>query len=261
MLPPLISLLLYGVWNAESACGGAAETQNNECLPKALEENYSCVCVCVWEEREVAVLTVYSCTHTHTYETSQKHGSPHTWMMSDSPASLLFLPSLWVFPDSVGRSWVFLEADAGPLHRHCSNRCSLMLAVAGGRLQKCYYSVVVTHLVPAVETRRFAQTLSLSSSRLKQEVKHRIGIECQRMRKSLQLRGTTLLSSYGFCDCISLTTQPSPFFFFLYSVITIFFVLFLFFPFQLLCHSNTHWAEALWVKWGSPSCQTGRSGG
>ncbi|KAG7230112.1 hypothetical protein INR49_009832, partial [Caranx melampygus] len=36
-------------------------------------------------------------------------------MMSDSPASLLFLPSLRVFPHSAGRSWVSCKPIAQPL--------------------------------------------------------------------------------------------------------------------------------------------------
>lgn len=70
-----------------------------------------CVCVCGWRE------TLFLLLHT---ESEQKHGS----MMSDSPASLPFLPSLWVFPHSAGRSWVFLQADTGHLRFHSSTRHS-----------------------------------------------------------------------------------------------------------------------------------------
>lgn len=34
----------------------------------------------------------------------------YTGMMSDSSHACLFLPSLWVFPHSAGRSWVFLAS-------------------------------------------------------------------------------------------------------------------------------------------------------
>ncbi len=46
---PSCLMLVHGVCVCEPQrlCGAAAETQNNECLPTAWEENYSCACVCV----------------------------------------------------------------------------------------------------------------------------------------------------------------------------------------------------------------------
>lgn len=103
--PPSFCVLCAGDGGA-----AAAETQNNEC-------------VCVSEsERGKKILTAYTHSHTHTHTRLNRNMEVYTWMMSDSPASLLFLPSLWVFPHSAGRSWVFLQANAGHWNCHSSNR-------------------------------------------------------------------------------------------------------------------------------------------
>lgn len=45
-----------------------------------------------------------------THRRLNRNMKAYTWMMSDSCHARLFLPSLWVFPHSAGRSWVFLTS-------------------------------------------------------------------------------------------------------------------------------------------------------
>lgn len=103
-------------------------------------------------------------THAHarTHETSQKHALP-TLMMSDSPASLLLLPSLRVFPHSAGRSWVFLQADRTAA---VSCRCDRNISYNNRK-----------------DTSSLAETLSSWS---KKGGESQDGSERERMRKSLQ---------------------------------------------------------------------------
>lgn len=129
----------------------------------------------------------YSCTHTHT----QTHMSPyrnmevHTGMMSGSPTSLLFLPSLRVFPHSAGRSWVFLQADAG-LFYTAIDAAAKMLSVTGrGGIVFTSLSVQFILFLLLCPTPSAENSEPLQQP-LEEGGEAQDGLEYARMRKSLQ---------------------------------------------------------------------------
>lgn len=87
-----------------------------------LQRKTTVVLVCVRRD----ILTVYSCTHT--YETSQKHGSPHLddVRLSSQPACC-FSPPCGCFPIQLGDPGFSCKLMQVLYTGHCSSRCSLTI--------------------------------------------------------------------------------------------------------------------------------------
>lgn len=182
---PLILLLLHGGWTAAPASRGAAETQDNECLPRAREENYSCVCVCVWGRHTTQAHAVRTHTHTDYTETWKL---TLAWCQTLQPACW-FSPPCGCFPIQAGRSWVFLQADSGPLQDHGSGAVSITLTITGRAMcfQNCQCGAIFAHLVPcSVTSSPCWDSEPLEQQLPEEEGEAQDGRECGRMRKSLQ---------------------------------------------------------------------------
>lgn len=178
--------------------------------------------------------------------------------MSDSPASLLFLPSLRVFPHSAGRSWVFLQADAGPFRQaSCSSRYSLRNAHNNRKVIVCAeLSLQCRSCTSCSCLRDPLPRLSLYGSCPRREVRHRVDLNTKEWgsRCSPGENGAFAVAGNAaviFCEFPSETHGSLPF------------CLPHVFPFltPLLHKHQLTRQRPCEIKWGSPSCETGRPGG
>lgn len=137
-----------GVCLCVCVCGAAAETLLCEHRIMNVSLLQSLVPVCVSGIYSLFI-HAYTRRHTHILHILNRNMEALTWMMSDSPARLLFLPSLWVFPHSLGRSWVFLQVlYRAPLDSQMVTAANTSSTIAGSRfvfakLPIVHYSAII----------------------------------------------------------------------------------------------------------------------